>query len=63
MAANTKELVVEKLELKHSHSCDPELVQLYPERRSLSHARCADEVCASSKLLNFLLFFVKLHLG
>ncbi|XP_034235098.1 uncharacterized protein LOC117641688 isoform X2 [Thrips palmi] len=43
VAANTKELVVEKIELKHSHSCDPELVQLYPERRSLSNARCDDE--------------------
>ncbi|XP_026277436.1 uncharacterized protein LOC113205873 [Frankliniella occidentalis] len=40
VAANTKELVVEKLVTTHSHSCDPELVLLYPERRSLANARC-----------------------
>lgn len=37
VAAHSKELVVEKMELIHTHSCDPELVALYPERRSLSH--------------------------
>lgn len=42
VSANTKELVVEKLETSHSHSCDPELVSLYPERRSLAQARCED---------------------
>lgn len=42
VSANTKELVVEKIETNHSHSCDPELVALYPERRSLAHARCDD---------------------
>lgn len=35
--AHSKELVVEKMEVEHTHSCDPELVALYPERRSLSH--------------------------
>ncbi|KAK3920244.1 Zinc finger SWIM domain-containing protein 3 [Frankliniella fusca] len=40
VAANTSELVVEKLVTTHSHSCDPELVSLYPERRSLANARC-----------------------
>lgn len=43
VVANTKDLVVEKIELNHSHSCDPELVALYPERRSLSTTRCDDE--------------------
>lgn len=37
VAAHSKELVVEKMEIEHTHSCDPELVALYPERRSLSH--------------------------
>lgn len=42
VSATTKELVVEKIVKTHSHSCDPELVSLYPERRSLAHARCED---------------------
>lgn len=37
VTAHSKELVVEKMEVEHTHSCDPELVALYPERRSLSH--------------------------
>lgn len=37
VTAHGKELIVEKMELEHTHSCDPELVALYPERRSLSH--------------------------
>lgn len=37
VTAHAKELVVEKMEVEHTHSCDPELVALYPERRSLSH--------------------------
>lgn len=41
-SADKKELVVQKLETHHSHSCDPELVSLYPERRSLANSRCAD---------------------
>ncbi|XP_034233726.1 uncharacterized protein LOC117640878 [Thrips palmi] len=37
VAAHSEELVVEKMEIEHTHSCDPELVAMYPERRSLSH--------------------------
>lgn len=37
VTAHSKELVVEKMEAEHTHSCDPELVAMYPERRSLSH--------------------------
>lgn len=37
VTAHSKDLVVEKMEVEHTHSCDPELVAMYPERRSLSH--------------------------
>ncbi|KAK3920279.1 tRNA U34 carboxymethyltransferase [Frankliniella fusca] len=37
VTAHSKDLVVEKMEVGHTHSCDPELVAMYPERRSLSH--------------------------
>lgn len=50
VTAHAKDLVVEKMEVEHTHSCDPELVALYPERRSLSHIGSDDgddEVCFS----------------